>query len=362
MNREELQSQAADSLFRNKRLLCQWATGTGKSGVVLKFLQNHPGKCLIVVPEQNNKENWVDEFVKFGVSLDGVYLACYASLHKYQNTHWDLVVFDEAPHADTAKRISYCKSLKAEHVLALGAVIDDEELAALESNYGKFKKSTISLTDAINVGILPTPKVYICHITLSKQKRTFWKNGAQYDAVHYYEYLQNQVDATKEAYMDNPTEANQQKMFRAGIARKRFLGELKFDAVKYICNGLEGKNRRFLCFCNSIKQAENLCKEHAFTSHTPSSMKLLDKFNNKEINSLFVVGKLIEGQNLKDIDCGVITQLGRTTRITIQSIGRVMRSKNPVIWVPVFDGTIDDSFLNTITYHIPAQYISHYKL
>lgn len=362
MSREELQNRAAETLLRDRRLLCQWATGTGKSGVVLKFLKNHPGRCLIVVPEQNNKENWVDEFVKFGVSLDGVYLACYASLHKYQNTNWDLVVFDEAPHADTAKRISYCKSLKANYVIALGAVIDDEEIAALEGNYGKFTRSTISLADAINTGILPSPKIYICHITLSKQKRTFWRNGAQYDAVHYYEYLQNQVDATRDAFSLNPTEANKQKMFRAGNARKRFLGELKYDAVKYICNGLNGKNRRFICFCNSIRQAEDLCQEHAYTSQTPSSAKLLEKFNNKEINSLYVVGKLIEGQNLKDIDCGVITQLGSTTRITVQSIGRVMRSKNPVIWIPVFDGTKDDSFLYGITSNIPEQYISHYKL
>lgn len=362
MNREELQNHAAETLFKSRRLICQWATGTGKSGVILKFLKNHPGKCLIVVPEQNNKENWVDEFIKFGVSLDGVYLACYASLHKYQNTKWDLVVFDEAPHADTVKRISYCKSLKANYVIALGAVIDEEEIAALESNYGKFVRSTVSLTDAINAGILPSPKIYICHITLSKQKRLFWRNGHQYNASDYYDMLQKEVDRAVDTYSLNPTEANRQRMFKAGIMRKKFLGELKSDAVKYICNGLNGKNRRFICFCNSIKQSECLCKEHSYNSHTPASAKLLEKFNNKEINSLYVVGKLIEGQNLKDIECGVITQLGSTTRITIQSIGRVMRSKNPVIWIPVFDGTKDDSFLYSITSNIPKQYISHYKL
>ena len=90
-------------------------------------------------------------------------------------------------------------------------------------------------------------------------------------------------------------------------------------------------------------------------------MRLLEKFNDHDINSLYVVGKLIEGQNLKDIECGVIVQLGGTERITVQSIGRIMRSDNPVIYVPVFDGTKDDSFLYTLTDNIPDNCIKHYK-
>jgi superfamily II DNA or RNA helicase len=74
-----------------------------------------------------------------------------------------------------------------------------------------------------------------------------------------------------------------------------------------------------------------------------------------------VVGKLIEGQNLVDIDCGVIAQLGGTQRITVQEAGRIMRSLNPEIFILVFDDTKDESFLYTLTSSIPAQYIKHYK-
>ena len=88
----------------------------------------------------------------------------------------------------------------------------------------------------------------------------------------------------------------------------------------------------------------------------------LNKFNNHEINSLFVVGKLIEGQNLKDIDCGIITQLGGTSRITVQEIGRVLRSTNPLVYIPVFDGTKDEGFLYTVTSNIPTEYIKHINL
>ena len=95
---------------------------------------------------------------------------------------------------------------------------------------------------------------------------------------------------------------------------------------------------------------------------SPVSFRHLERFNNHEINALFVVGKLIEGQNLKDIDCGIITQLGGTSRITVQEVGRVLRSPNPVIYIPVFDGTKDDSFMYTLTSNIPAEYIKHHSL
>jgi len=64
---------------------------------------------------------------------------------------------------------------------------------------------------------------------------------------------------------------------------------------------------------------------------------------------------------LNDIDCGVIGQIGGTERITVQAIGRILRAKEPVIYIPIFDGTKDHSFLYTITNNISADYIKHCK-
>jgi superfamily II DNA or RNA helicase len=150
-------------------------------------------------------------------------------------------------------------------------------------------------------------------------------------------------------------------MLSFGSERKRFLGSVKENALRVICDRLTAKDRRFICFCSSIQQAVTLGGDNAFTSQSAKSMRHLEKFNNHEIDSLFVVGKCIEGQNLRDIDCGVIGQLGGTQRITVQEIGRVIRSENPVIYTFVFDDTKDDSFLYTLTANIPADCIKHYK-
>lgn len=362
MVKDDMQSSAVGKLTRSKRLICQWATGCGKSGVVLKFLKAYPCKCLILVPEQNNIQNWLDEFKKFDVSTDDVTIICYASFHKYAHSHWNLLVFDEMPHIDTEKRMAIAKTVTADFVLALGAVIDEEERMSLESVYGRFERSMITLSMAMKLNMLPHPSIRIIHMKLDNSIRNRVLNGRLCTMRETYEYFEAKVINAVDNFNLKSNETNKRRMLMAGNARKKLLGQFKEEAIARICKMLESENKRFLCFCSSIKQAEALGKSHAFTSKTPASAKLLEKFNNHEINSLFVVGKLIEGQNLNDIECGIIGQLGGTPRITIQSIGRIMRSENPVIYLPVFDGTKDDSFLNTITYSIPDYCIQHYNL
>lgn len=362
MTRDRLQEIASNTLVSVKRLICQWCTGLGKSGVVLKTISRNPGlKTLIFVPEQDNISNWNGEFEKFGVPADNVTISCYASMHKYMDTDWDLLVFDEAPHVNTILKRQQIESIKSNMVLALGAVITDEQVKAIEDVYGEFKKSTFLVEDAVLYGILPKPNIVVCHMDLDDSHPVYHHKGRSFTAKGMYNILNNNVTAAKDTYDANPNEQNKQKMFTAGLKRKRFIGERKDEAINKICSMLDSKEKRYLCFCSSIKQAERIGGDHAYTSKTPKSMRQLERFNNHEINSLFVVGKLIEGQTLNDIQCGIIGQLGGTDRITIQSMGRIMRSINPVIYIPVFDGTKDDSFLYTVTDNVPDNYITHCK-
>ena len=361
MDRNQLQEKAARYLYEKKRLICEWATGVGKSQVALRFLKENPMDALILVPEQNNIENWRDEFKKFGIDDSRVSIICYASLHKYTKTDWGLVVLDEVPHMDTEKRIKILRSVNGDYILALGAVVDDDELSSLRQVYGDFILWPVSLKTAIKWGILPCPTVYVMHMQLDNEKIDQMYKGRSYTALGLYNELKKKVESAVNAFGNNATRFNKMKMQQAGNERKRFLGSQKEAAMQKICKKLEVQGRRFLCFCSSIAQAERLGGEKAFTSKSPKSFDHLNKFNSHEIDSLYVVGKLIEGQNLKDIDCGVIGQLGGTQRITVQEVGRIMRSENPIIYTLVFDDTKDDSFLNTLTSSIPGEYIKHFK-
>ena len=177
-----------------------------------------------------------------------------------------------------------------------------------------------------------------------------------------YDRINKQVNDAVAAYNARSTSYAELTMKRLGAERKRVLGKLKEDSVALVCEMLKQKGKRFLCFCSTIDSAKKLGGELAYTSETPKSQKLLERFNDHEINQLYVVGKLIEGQNLNDIECGIIGSVGGSNRITIQSIGRIMRSENPIIYVPVIDNTKDVSFLYTVTGNVPKEYIKHYNL
>lgn len=364
MTRDELQERAVGWLEENRRLILQWATGTGKSGVVMKFLLKHPGmRVLILVPETNNIQNWENEFEKFGVPIFGVQIACYASLHKFRDESFGLLVLDEAPHTNTEMKSDILSTITADYILALGAVISQEERMTLDASFDcRFEVHTIGLDRAIELGILPEPSVHVIHMNLDNREMRYMMNGKKMTELSAYKNINDEVSSSVQAYNLRPTYANKQRMLRAGSKRKQFLGKVKQDAIHRLCTMLDDRNRRYLCFCVSVKQAESIGGDRAFTSKTPVSMNLLDRFNSGEVNSLFVVGKLIEGQNLKDIHCGVIGQVGASNRITVQEIGRIMRSEKPVVYVPVIDGTKDMSFLRTITDNIPSKYIKHYSL
>lgn len=359
----QLQQQAAINLETHKRLIAQWATGVGKSGIVLEFIKMHPHiNTLIVVPETNNIENWDAEFEKFAICRTHVQIICYASLKNYVNSSWDLLCLDECPHANTDLKLDILSSINATYVLALGAIVSEEEEMMLKAIYGPFKKSVIDFNLAINMNILPFPEIRVCHMLLDNKDRIYNYEGKQCTAAEKYLLIHEKVKNSVATYNSNKSYWAQQRMNIAGLERKKFLGEQKTQAMYMLCDMLNKRNKRFICFCISIDQAEKLGKTHAFTSHSPKSMHILEKFNNHEINSIYVVGKLIEGQNLKDIDCGVIGQIGGKERITVQQIGRVIRSKNPIVYIPIFDGTKDESFITTLNKSISNQYIKHYKL
>ena len=360
MTKNELQETAAHVLAKNHRLICMWATGSGKTNVALKFIKSNPWmRVLIFVPEQDNINNWIHEFEKFHVPIENVTICCYASMHKCQNTNWDFLVLDEAPHTDTPLKRELLATIKADYVLALGAVLTTDEIDALEYTYGEFYKSRITLDKAIEMGLLPLPTVTVCHLVLNDKKLDHWYKGKVYTAAGLYKHICEKVDAAVKEHDAHPNKLTERRMFNAGIERKRFLGNEKESAIKRLSEHLDSKGKRYLCFCSSIKQAERIGKERAYTSKSPKCENHLERFNNHELNALFVVGKLIEGQNLNDIECGIIGQLGGTERITVQALGRILRAQNPVVYIPVFDGTKDDSFLYTLTNNVSEDYIKH---
>lgn len=141
---------------------------------------------------------------------------------------------------------------------------------------------------------------------------------------------------------------------------KRYLGELKTEAVRKLLNTFP-RRKRYVCFCASINQANSLSKANTVSSKKGSSKNqgIIDAFNAKKTHSLYAVGMITEGMNLKDIEVGVIVQLDGKERLFIQKAGRVLRAKMPVMYIFYYKNTQDENYLNGAFDNIDSKFVKY---
>lgn len=400
MTRTEIQQKAVELYKNNSHLLLQWCTGLGKTKAaidIIKYTQstlNRRAFILLVVAEIAHKKNWGEEFDKWELDplKTSIVTVTYASLKNYKEETFDLVILDEAHHAGSELRLEILNSINAGKVLALSATMPintQNNLGAIFNNI--FTDYNISLQEAINWGILPQPQLFLIPMELdnenitqecikewgTKSKRvtiqcdvnTKWdylKNKSKYPHVKLiikctelqkYLHLTSEADYYKILYFRTRNVGIKNKWLQLGSERKRYLGNLKDDKAKEVLSLLKGK--RYVCFCTSIEQAENLGKENAIHSQKKESLDIIDSFNKKEINSLYAIGMIQEGQNLVDIEAGVIVQLDGQERAFVQKSGRAMRAEEPIIFILYYKDTRDEEYLNKAIEDINPDYIRH---
>lgn len=396
MTREKLIQAVVKGTHSFTSVALLWATGVGKSAAAIKManaylkgIKSRKAQVLLVVAEVPHKDNWQKEFDKWGYINASLTIECYASLHKYRNTNWDLIIYDEAHHLGSDLRKDIFYSIKSVKNIFLSATMDDDLISFIESKVGKLGISRISLQDAIKYDILPEPHIHLVPLVLDNLKKdqliteewgdtkkripiycelkdrwTYIRNKKQYPniklcmrctALQKYNYFTEQFEYWKRQYMNCRQERTKNKWMQVGIQRKRFLGEVKTGSVLKLINSLN--NKRFICFCASVAQAELLGKDNAIHSKRKKSDTIIKSFNDKEINSLYAVGMLQEGQNLTDIQVGIIVQLDGTERPFIQKFGRSLRAEDPHQYIFYYKHTRDEEYLENILYGIDETFI-----
>lgn len=400
MTKEELQIQSVSLIKRSNRVALQWCTGLGKSKAAIDMANyladkefekyEEPLNVLLVVAETAHKSNWKIEFDRWGLKTDNVVMECYASLKKYRNSYWGLVIFDEAHHLGSDLRMDVLTELHAQNIILLSATLPDQVMQAVTGVFGEFVTSKVTLKQAIEWGILPAPKVYLIPLTLDstypnctiieewgkKEKRVtykckfherweYLKNKNKYPNVtleisctqqQKYDYLSDQFEYWRSQFFRTRQEFIKNKWLQVGSKRKRFLGESKTDAVRLLLHKI--RDKRFICFCTSIEQAELLGGKNAIHSKKDNSLDIIDDFNTKKIDNLFAVGMLQEGQNLTDIEAGVIVQLDGQERAFVQKFGRSLRATDPIQFIFYYKDTRDIEYLENVLEGINEEYIT----
>lgn len=391
----KLQKEAVSILKENKRVVLQWCTGLGKSKVAIDSInrltkENKDLKILLVVAETAHKSNWEKEFKKWKLKPCNIIVECYASLRKYTDTTWDFIIFDEAHHLGSNLRIEAILTMKAEYILMLSATFPVMLLGLVNEAFGNFVILKVTLKEAIEQKLLPKPKIFLIPLTLNStdtsytiteewgnkdirqlykcsfnQRWEYLSNRSKYPNVtleisctqlQKYEYLTNQFEYWRSRFLRARQEFAKNKWLQAGSKRKRFLGECKIKEVYSLLPKLHKK--RFICFCSSIEQAKLLGGKNAIHSQRDDTLNVIEAFNNKKINNLFAVGMLQEGQNLTDIEAGIIVQLDGQERSFVQKFGRTLRADSPLQFIFYYKGTRDEEYLKSIVEGIDEDYIT----
>lgn len=396
MNNEfktQLQQREFLALKDSPRVILRWATGCGKSKMAIDLINHivrtHNNirvvKVLFVVAERAHIKNWQDEFDKWHLRTDRVAtdIICYASLHKVKdNSTYHVIVYDEAHHLFTEKRKAIAESLHAPCVFLLSATLSPQKVEAISEIYGNFKVSTVTLKDAIKKDILADPRVYLIEMELDNKNPVErivlgsgdnlplirWEDRNQYifknapciiqcTAQEKYIFLTNKMEYWKQRYEKSKNPYHHNMWVNTGSTRKRFLGELKTEAVYRLTTRMP-KYRRYVCFCASVNQADMLSR-NTISSRKASSKNqhIIDSFNARRINNIYAVGMITEGMNLADIQAGIIVQLDGKERLFIQKFGRSMRAQDPVSYIFYFKGTQDEVYLKNALENIEGRFI-----
>lgn len=348
-------------------IIIEGATGVGKTAMALKCIERYKSTkpWLVVVPEVTLIKNFLDDVEKNnpGVKDQIIDVICYASLHKYENTSYNLLL-DEGHCVGSDMRIDYLSSIKADKRLMLSATISDDIRTKL-STICKWHTVEITLEDAVERGILPAPDIRVVSVDLDDNIRDypykFKSKTVKLTAKGYYSKISDSVKYWMGRWDDEGLPWQYTKFLSEATNRKRWIASYKTDLARDIIKELNNDNKRFICFCGSIDQAKKLGGKKAIHSKNTDvqNAQIIEKFNNEETSSLFSCNMGRQGQNFYNIQGGILIQLDGDTLYTIQRIGRVLRSTEPIIYILLVKGTQDMKYFEKVKEKINPNWITY---
>ena len=393
MDKTSLQQNAFDDLKYKHRVILRWATGVGKSNMTIQLVNNaashfYKPTALLVVAERSHIKNWEEEFSKWGLSANiDIKIICYASLKKVKDEYFGILILDEAHHCFTEKRMAILDTIRADYVYMLSATLSMKRVWDIESIFGKFDISTVSLKDAIGNDILPEPRVNVIEMhldnTTPNQEIVIgnadnppvikWEERGKYiyknkpciikcTERQKYSFFTEKMEYWKQRYEISHNQFHHNTWVNYGSKRKRFLGELKTEYVRKLIAKLYRK--RFICFCASVAQAQSLDKNNTISSKRASkaNQAIINSFNAKKLHRLYAIGMATEGLNLNAIEVGIIVQLDGKERLFVQKFGRSLRAEDPVTYIFYYKDTQDEKYLTNALENIEEKYIKHISI
>lgn len=316
-------------------------------------------RIFIAVPFQDLRDSgWPEDMEKWYGEVGAqawifhVRAECYASLSKIEGEDFDLVILDEAHHL-TPLNAQFFHQNKVGDILGLTATPPrDATKNILMQNYCPVV-FTYPLDQGVADGIISDFEIHVIEMDLDQYSKvidagTKAKPFKTTEQKHY-EYLTTNLNKMFMLANKDTTGKYANLVKFAMMKRARFIYNLpsKTAMAKQLMDKLTGKGKRTLIFCGSIEQSRLLCGINVYNSEDKKN-DMLQRFKDKEIDTLGVVNAVNEGQNIPELDQLLIVQANSSDRDLVQRIGRAVRLRVghvAKVYILCVRNTVDETWI-----------------
>lgn len=324
---KETYKRLCDVLEDNNKCALVQATGTGKSYIAGKYIEEHASAALILVPTNAIADAWSDLLSGTEKEVDIITYQAFAK--EPQNyLDYDLVIADEMHHlgSDVWGKKFVETYLQSENHKIIGLTATeirylDNSRDMAEEIFENIRVDGCDLPKAINTGVLPTFK-YVSALYCDESDFDEWKEKA---------------GKIKDIKTQTELKGRLDVCIKNMVSVKQAVNENLTDDYKKIIvflNNVESKETALEMF-RDVFPTENFYDVDYSKQRTA---------NNEQINSfksdsnravLFAVDMLNEGIHIKGTDCVIMFRKTVSPQVYLQQLGRGLASgtdKTPVIF------------------------------
>lgn len=324
---KETYKRLCEVLEHNNKCALVQATGTGKSYIAGKYIEEYADSALILVPTNAISDAWEELLVDTDKEVN---IVTYQAFAKEPDNYldYDLVIADEMHHlgSDVWGRKFVDTYLQNKHHKIIGLTATeirylDNSRDMAEEIFDNIRVSGCDLPMAINTGVLPTFK-YVSALYCNESDFDEWKEKAgKIKDVKTQEKLKGQLDVC----------------IKNMVSVKQAVNENLTDDYKKIIvflNNVESKQTALEMFKDVFTKANFYDVDYS-KSRNENNLQI-GKFKvDSDRAILFAVDMLNEGIHIKGTDCVIMFRKTVSPQVYLQQLGRGLASgtdKLPVIF------------------------------
>lgn len=324
---KETYKRLCDVLEDNNKCALVQATGTGKSYIAGKYIEEYANKALILVPTNAMADAWSDLLREAEKEVDIITYQSFAR-EPHNFLDYDLVIADEMHHlgSDVWGKKFVETYLQSENHKVIGLTATeirylDNSRDMAEEIFENMRIDGCDLPTAINTGVLPTFK-YVSALYCDESDFDEWREKA---------------GKIKDIKTQSELKGRLDVCIKNMVSVKQAVNENLTDDYKKIIvflNNVESKEAALEMFRDVFPTANFYDVD--YSKQRTANNEQISRFKTDSNRAvLFAVDMLNEGIHIKGTDCVIMFRKTVSPQVYLQQLGRGLASgtdKTPVIF------------------------------